>query len=86
VETLDVIRSEDISIDAVAFSLPAARTLSNAIRTYFDSFTGAATAGSVTDTIQGVFWQDQSYSYLYPPDGGDTKFHTITTKYLVYYN
>lgn len=85
VATLDGTICEDISIDSVAFSEQAARALNAAVKSYLEPFVGTATAAGVTDTIQGVFWQDQNYSYDYPPDGGDTKFHKVTSKYQVYY-
>ena len=71
---------DDIDIVSYAFSIPAARALNDAIRAVFQDFIGAA--GS-NDTIKAVGWTAENYSYVYPDDGRDTKFHKITTSYHV---
>lgn len=44
----------------------------------------ASTTNAPSDVIRAVTWQDETYDYLYPTDGLDTKFHVMTTGYLIH--
>ncbi len=70
----------EIDIDCYGFSEPSARALSDTIRQFIDDYTGAA---GDSDTINAVLWQDRGYSYDYPAEGRDTRYHTITDSFLI---
>ena len=68
-----------------AFSVPAGNTATftqTAALTY-TATTSASSNGEPSDCIKAVLWQDENYSYDFPDEGRDTKFHIITTVYQV---
>lgn len=73
------LRALELDIDVYCYDEPTGRSATDTIRAFFDDYTGAA--GS--STIRAVLWQDESYFYLKPDEGRDTKFHVSTTSYLV---
>ena len=74
------LKSDDIEIDVVCYSVPQARSISDTIRQFIDDYNGAA---GDNDTIKAVLWNDENYSYDFPDEGRDTKYHIITTSYQI---
>lgn len=56
-------------------------TYTNVVGVYSQDST--TTTNAPTDLIKSVEWQDESYSYNYPDEGRDTKFHIATVSYKV---
>ena len=47
------------------------------------SQTSVTSTAEPSDIVHAVIWQDENYSYDFPDEGRDTKYHIITTSYQV---
>ena len=68
-----------------AYSVPAGNTAiftQTALLTY-TATTAESPNGEPSDAIKAVWWMDENYSYDFPDEGRDTKYHIITTVYQV---
>ena len=72
----------EVDIDCFAYSAEDAATIEKTVRQYLDDYTGAAGA---SDTISAVLHDRPEPGYDYPAEGFDTKFHYLTTSYLIQY-
>ncbi len=72
-------RAIRIAIDVYSYDEVAGRNATDAIRKFFDDYTGMAGAY----TIEAVLWENEQYSYESAGEGRDTRFHVSTTNYYV---
>ena len=79
----ETLKAIECDIDSYSYSIPTARSLDRTIRQFLDDYSGVA---GPDYTIKAVLFDEPVYSFDYPAEGADTKFHIVSTGYMIQYS